>query len=40
MWSLMQLFVGSLSGTGNQEAETAGEKSINSMWVVNMVSPA
>lgn len=31
---------GVVNGSDNQEAEMAGEESINSMWVVNTVSPA
>lgn len=34
------IVLGIVNGSDNQEAKTAGEKSTNSMWVINMVSPA
>ena len=34
------IVLGIVNGNDNQEAETAGEKSTNSMWVINTVSPA
>lgn len=32
--------LGIVNGSDSQEAETAGEKSPNCMWVINVVVPA